>query len=384
MLLKQLLHQPPTASNFLFWDPFSEQNPEQLVQEVIGLANADVDGARYIIFGINKGAMEGSGVVGIAENAIADLKKAHQLISALVKPVLQLAFIFDKIDGKLIGALEIDGCDTAPYVTKEGSSSKLAGGQAWIREGSQIRTIDSNELEQIAARTARKQTWDVKFGFGEQLYAKQLELKIPDRSKPPSIQAKQEIRQAIDWKKRVRDTLGTINTRILRVMHVREHGIEAEFDPRGMDTLINIQKQIGDEFAEADKYYFFEEKAIQLNLAVCNISEKKIDGVSIEFTFPRTQDFDVVDRLYVSPDDKRSRHEVDMVDYPEVQYREKSIMVRTSLDYLPQERPEQVFATALRLAVGPKMRGKRIAINYTLRAKNMQSPTQGRLKIHFS
>ena len=59
-----------------------------MVKEVIGLANADVDGARYILFGINKGGMEGTGMVGISESTMTDLKKAHRLVSAQIKQVL--------------------------------------------------------------------------------------------------------------------------------------------------------------------------------------------------------------------------------------------------------------------------------------------------------
>ncbi|MFQ6006411.1 MAG: helix-turn-helix domain-containing protein [Woeseia sp.] len=360
-----------------------EHDPEQLVQEVIGLANIDVNGARYIIFGVNLGTMEGSGIVGIAESAIADLKKAHRLISALIKPVLQLAFIFDKIDGKLVGALEIDGCDAAPYVVRRDYSKKLAGGQSWIREGSQLRGVDPIDLEQIRARVGRKQTWAVKIGFDDQPDCQLLELKIPDTSNPPSIQAKRQIKQTLDWKKKVKDTFGTITTRVSRLLHVRQHGIEAEFDPRGTNTLIDLQENSGNEFTEADAYFFFEEKALKLNLTICNKDEDGLEDVSIKLAFPRIQDFDVADRLYPGPEDKRTRLEIEMAGYPEVQRLKHGILARASLGYLAPNSPQQVFSCALRLAVGPTMRGKKVAIKYTLRAKNKQSPGRGRLKIKF-
>ena len=56
-------------------DPFREQDQEELVKEVIGLANADVDGPRYILFGINAGAM-------------ADMVRLHTYIRPL-----ELAYI---------------------------------------------------------------------------------------------------------------------------------------------------------------------------------------------------------------------------------------------------------------------------------------------------
>jgi len=361
-----------------------EHSPEQLVQEVIGLANTDANGARYIIFGVNVGAMEGSGIVGIAESAIADLKKAHRLISALIKPVLQLAFIFDKIDGKLVGALEIDGCDAAPYVVRQDYSKKLAGGQSWIREGNKIRGVDPIDLEQIRARVGRDHAWEVKIGFDDQPDCELIELKIPDTSNPPSRQAKQQIKQIIDWKQSTQDTLGTDDTHISRLLHVRDHGAEAEFDDRDINTLTDLHEEIGNEFIEADDYYFFEEKALKLNLTICNEDEDALEDLSIKLTFPRTQDFDLVDRLYSGPDSKRSQLQIEMAGYPEVQRLEHATLARASLGDLVPNRPQQLFSCALRLAVGPTMRGKKVAIKYTLHAKNKQSPGRGRLKIKFS
>jgi len=362
MLLKELLQQPTISPNLLFRDPFMEQNPEKLVQEVIGLANVEADGARYIIFGVNVGSMEGSGIVGIAENAMADLKKAHRLISALINPLLQLAFIFDKIDGKLVGALEIDGCDAAPYVVRRDFAKKLAVGQSWIREGRQLRAVDPVDLEQIKARVARKQTWAVKIGFDDQPDCELLESKIPDTSNPPSVQAKHQIKQTLNWREKVEDAFGTLNTQIHRLMHVQEHGIEAEFDPRSSGTLIDLYGTIGTEFTEADDYYFFEEKALKLNLTICNEDE---------------------DGLYTGPDDERTQLEIEKADYPDVQRVKHGTIARVSLGYLAPNRPQQVFGSALRLAVGPTMRGKKVGIQYTLRAKNKQGLGRGRLKIKF-
>ncbi len=383
MLLKELLQQPTISPNLLFRDPFMEQNPEKLVQEVIGMANVEADGARYIIFGVNVGSMEGSGIVGIAENAMADLKKAHRLISALINPLLQLAFIFDKIDGKLVGALEINGCDAAPYVVRRDFANKLAVGQSWIREGRQLRAVDPVELEQIKARVARKQTWAVKIGFDDQPDCELLESKIPDTSNPPSIQAKHQIKQTLNWKEKVEDAFGTLNTQIHRLIHVQEHGIEAEFDPRGSGTLIDLYGTIGTEFTEADDYYFFEEKALKLNLTICNEGEDGLEDVSIELAFPRIQDFDVADRLYTGPDDERTQLEIEKADYPDVQRVKHATVARASLGYLAPNHPQQVFGSALRLAVGPTMRGKKVGIQYTLRAKNKQGLGRGRLKIKF-
>ena len=86
MLIKQLVQQPATSSRLLVCDPFQMPGKDELVKQVIGLANARVDGPRHILFGINAGAMEGSKIVGMNDDSIAVLKKAHRQISELVVP----------------------------------------------------------------------------------------------------------------------------------------------------------------------------------------------------------------------------------------------------------------------------------------------------------
>lgn len=91
----------------------------------------------------------------------------------------------------------------------------------------------------------------------------------------------------------------------------------------------------------------------------------------------------MVDRLYISPEDKRSRDEVEMLGYPKVRRRDDAILVRSPLGFLAPDSPEQAFECALRLAVGPSMQGKTVSIRYTLRGQNEQSLAKGRLKIKF-
>ncbi len=384
MLLNQLLQQPKTSSRLLVYDPFREPDREELVKEVIGLANADVDGPRYILFGINPGSMEGSGVVGIAESAMADLKKAHRLVSALIEPILHLAFIYDKINGKLVGALEIDGCDAGPYVVGHDFSERLSRGQCWTREGRELRGIDHTELAKNSTPDAAEQPAKpaqpifISVGFNGQPDCKLLEMAVPDTSSPPFARDKQQIKQQDkqprNLKTVIRDTIETVTTRIMRLRPNYEHDSAAETDDfRETKTF----------FADADNHYFFEEKALQLSLAVCNTGEESVENVSIELGFPRLDDFDVVDRLYTSPFDKRTPFELGNLGYPEVERRDDAILVRSLIDTLLPGIPQSAFGCALRMAVGPRMQGRKVAINYTLRGPDKKKIDTGRLKIVF-
>ncbi len=382
MLLKELLQTPLTSPNLLVCDPFKVPEQEELVKEVIGLANADVAGPRLILFGVNAGATDGSRIVGITESVMADLKKAHRLLSAVIEPVVHLAFIYDRIDTKLVGALEIDDCDDGPYAVKQDISAKLKRGQSWIREGRQLRAVKPADVTQIIARDAANQP-TIMVGFNDRPDGGLLELPLPDNSNPPSAREKRKAKKTLDFKKKIKDSFGTLNTQILRMTHVREHGPDAEFDPRGVDTLMGVYEEPEKKFADADNYYFFEERALKLNLTICNKGGKGIRDASIELALPRIPDLDVADRLYISPKDKRSRDEAEMPGYPAVKRGADTILVSSPLGFLAPDSPEQAFESELRLAVGPTMQGKTVSIRYTLRGQNKKSIGTGKLKIKF-
>ncbi len=357
--------------------------------EVIGLANADVDGPRNILFGYNAGAMDGNGIVGIAETVMADLKKAHRLLSTLIDPVLQLAFIYDVINGKLVGTLEIDGCDDGPYIVGQDFSDKLSRGQSWIREGRDLRALERAELIQISSPDGAQQAAQptekpsIEVGFNDDLDCKLLEIAVPDTSDPPFAHDKWKSDEPLDLKERIKETIGTVTTRILHM------GRAPKPDPvvRPDDNIDNSQsdmfRQTGILFDNAENHYYFEEKAMKLNLSVCNKGTQDLEDVSIEIGFPRLPDFDVADQLHVSPFDKRQPHEIKNLRYPKVEHRDGGIVVRSSLGALVPDRPEPAFKCALRLAVGPRMAGRKVGIQYKLRGPDKQSLGKGRLKIKF-
>jgi hypothetical protein len=310
---------------------------------------------------------------------MANLKKAHRLVSALIDPILHLAFIFDRINGKLIGALEIDGCDSGPYVVGQDFSDELSRGRSWIREGRELRAVGVAELAQTKSPEADEQPDELfipppmSVGFNDKPECKELEMAIPDTSNPPFAGEKQRVKEPGSLKKVIKDTIETVTTQILR--------LRAGYEPDISDTA--QLKETKTLFADADNHYYYEEKALQLNLIVSNGGEEVVRDLKIELGFPRIDDFDLADHLYTSPFDKRSAHEVKNLGYPQVVHEKAAIKVRSSIGVIAPGSPEPAFRCALRMAVGPGMQGKKIAIHYTLRGKNEQEFGRGRLKIIF-
>jgi len=383
MLLNQLLVSPKTSTRLLVCDPFRIPDEGELVKEVIGLANADVDGPRYILFGVNSAAMEGSGIVGIAENAMADLKKAHRLISSLIEPVLHLAFIFDRINGKLVGALEVDGCDEGPYVVGQNFSEKLSHGRCWIREGRNLRAVERDDFASVSAPEMEEEDEEpsdqgepptIEVGFNNQPACKLLEMPLTDTSNPPFPHVIEESKQPVGLKEAIKNTIETVTAQVLRLRPVADHGVVVETDDSSESEAL---------FEDANNHYFFEEKALQLNLSVCNKSAGEVKDVRIKLGFPRLPDFDIAERIHTSPFDQRTSNTSKNISYPDVHRCDDAILVYSSIGALASDSPASAFKCPIRLAVGPEMQGRKIAIRYSLRGQNNRSIAKGLLKIKF-
>lgn len=382
MLLKQMLEAPKTSSNLVVYDPFQPLERHSLLKEVVGLANARVDGPRNILFGVNPGAIEGNAVVGIPEEAIRELKRAHRLASTLVEPALDLAFIFDNINGKLVGALEIDGCDFGPYFLAQDLSDELQRGACWIREDRNLVEIDRRALlnghevsTEPAAPTLSPEDISVSIGFNDDPNCDFLELEVPDTSDPPFDEDGKDggnTTRTMKFKQALKDTVSTMTTQMLGLKKSRGSSDEESGDAE------DFEKQIA---KQARENYFYEERAAKVDVSIRNNGDVDVENLSVELGCPSLKGFDIADRVYSSPFDKRTDAELKKLGYPEVKNRKGAIIVRTTVDALGANETRALFRTPLRLAVGPKALGRKVAMQYVLRDASGNTIGEGRLKL---
>ena len=386
MLLQQLIQQPMTSSKLVVFDPFRMPEPSELVKEVIGLANADVEGPRYILFGVNPGAIDGSKVVGIKDDAAAALKKAHRVVSAQIEPVVSLAFIFDKINGKLVGALEIDGGEDGPFVPGEDFAADSSGKKTWVREGRELRVVDISDLGSTDAQESTEEseeegpaelleTPSIAVGFNEEPDCDVIELSIPDTSDPPFVGEKESLGDQAGLTETLKSAVHTMTTKIVSLAR----GRSKDADP---DSSTDVVKAAQDLITESENHYYYEEKALQLNFSVLNTGSHPVDDLHIEFGFPKIEDFDIADRIHMSPFDKSSHPATRNQGYPDVERGKKGFIVRNKIGVLQPAVPTPAFKCPLRMAVGPGAQKRKMAILYTLR-RGGEIVGEGRLKIKF-
>ena len=376
-----MLAAPTTSSELVVFDAFQSLDRETLLKEVIGLANAQVDGPRHILFGVNPGGVDGKKIVGITDSVVTELKRAHRSVSSLVEPSLELAFIFDRIDGKLVGALEIDGCDYGPYFLAQDLCADMHRGACWQRDGRDLVTIDRNELLNGHAPVHKDEPpvvvpkeVSLSLGFNDDPDCEYMEVDVPDSSNPPFAaeeSAAGDTKKSATFMQSLKETVSTMSTQVLK-------------KTKSNDPSTGEPDDAGKEIAEAaKKHYFYEECAVKVDLCVRNDGDVDIKDLAIEFGAPRVSGFDVADRIYTSPFDKRSANAAAKVSYPEVEHQKDAIFVRSTVASLPANESKQLFGTSLRLAIGPKALGKKLAFQYVLRNSDGRRLADGRLKIRF-
>lgn len=382
MLLKQMLVAPTTTSGFVVFDPFQDVDHEALVKEVIGVANAEVDGPRYILFGVNPGGSDDKKIVGLSDTSLTALKRAHRFVSSLVEPALDLAFIFDRIDGKLVGALEVDGCDFGPYFVALDLNETLYRGASWRRNGRDLVETNRHELlpgrdlpaTELSAVTVPDEI-RLSVGFDDDPDCEYIDVEVPDSSAPPFAEdgrAEGDTRKSATIAQSLKETVSAMTTQMLNIGRSNKAAGSESHDAD--DTGRHIAEA-------ARKHYFYEECAVKIDLCIRNDNDVDIENLAVEIGVPRISGFDVADRIYTSPFDKRAAEAARKIAYPDVEYRRDAIFIRTTIASLKRNDTQALFDTPLRLAIGPKATGRKLGLQYVLRTADGRRVGDGRLKI---
>ena len=384
MLLRQMLVSPTTSSGFVVFDPFQGIDRESLVKEVIGVANADVDGPRYILFGVNPGGSDDKKIVGLSDSCLTTLKRAYRLVSSLVEPALDLAFIFDRIDGKLVGALEVDGCDFGPYFVALDMGEELYRGASWRRDGRDLVETNRHDLlpgqNQSAVEQSPAEMPDdirLSIGFDDDPDCEYVNVAVPDSSAPPFAEdesADGDTKRSATIAQSLKETVSAMTTQMLKIAKSKAAAGGESHDAD--DTGRHIAEA-------ARKHYFYEECAVKIDFCIRNDNDVDIENLAVEIGAPRMPGFDVADRIYTSPFDKRAADAARNIAYPDVEYRTDAIFVRTTIASLKRNDTQALFDTPLRLAIGPRAAGRKLGLRYVLRTADGRRVGDGRLKIRF-
>jgi hypothetical protein len=386
MQFEKLLQQPADAPNLLLQGAVcGPAEHAKLLREVLGLANAAGKGQRHILFGVSR-EDDCFSYLQLSDGDLRVLESYPDLVARYIEPTLAVEALIGTAHGHLVAALSINSCDDPPYIIKMDASRDLRRGDCWVREGGVCRPAQRADFDRMYRSTAERRPVTsnriVQLGFGTDPMQQSLALALPERQNPPSAQAAARMKKQIEARRAARN-VNLEDTGLARLVHARLYGNEQPFEAHGLDTLVQGYNAVLEDHVDHDNYYHFETQAVKLNFSMVNTGQTPLENVRLMLSLPWAETFRVADRLYGPPGKPVTKKESELLGYPSVQRYQTVVQVKNAYVSLEPDVVTPVFEQALRIAVGPELAGKKVAMRYAIQATGLARPEEGTLKVAF-
>ena len=384
-ILKIVQSAVPDAQVQLRPTAYASAGIRHFLRDVLAMANASVDGRRYIITGVEIDDMGKKTVNGVSRDDFSGNPPYASLVSDFIEPPIRITYQRVSLGGKDIGVYEIGNCQDRPYMMRMDQSEKLRRGDAYIRREDTCTKMGRRQLQQLFERKFRDSVSGerIEVGFPGEIIHKDFRIPTADLSKLPSSLAGAKLNQLIDVQSQTRNTGST--TVIARLTHARLFGSDDPYKVRTPDELMEEMRQIEQKHLIEDEYFLFEKHGKPLQLVVFNQGDEAIEDASLTLVLPTHAAFHVAERLpkkFVNGE-YVVRGSAEMADYPAVSIKDDLVHITATLNEVPPHTPVNVFSTPVRVCVGSELSGRRVGIRYSLHGRNLRSAAKGKLRLLF-
>ena len=356
------------------------------LRDVLAMANASVEGPRYIVVGAE---FDGNGRKRVYKVNPEDFtgKPSYQsLANEYIEPALRIRYEPVTVDGKKIGVFEIGDSQDRPYMMRIDYSEKLRRGDAYMRINDAAIKLGRRQLQDLFERKFRDSVsaGDIEVGFPGEIIHKDLTLKCFDLAQLPSAEAGGKLAELIKIQSAARDHDST--NVMARLTHARLYGTDDPYVDRSPDELKVEMRQIRRKYRNEDLHYLYETNGEHVQLVVCNQGQEPILDASLSIVMPNHNEFHVADRLPSVPTRngfiERTPDEISA--YPSVSLKEDSVQITSKVGDIPVGEPIEIFNSPLRVCVGKSLRGKRFGMRFSLHGQNLRAPAKGKLRLIFA
>ncbi|MCP4299723.1 MAG: ATP-binding protein [Gammaproteobacteria bacterium] len=366
--------------------PYGTGNLESFLRDVLAMANASVDGPRFIVIGTHIDSRGRKSVRPVSEKDFSGKPSYESLVNEYIEPPVRIRHESVLLDGKRVGVFDIGDCQDRPYMMRIDYSETLRRGDAYTRSKDtaikmgrqQLRTLfESKFQDSVSAK-------NIEVGFAGKIIHKTLTLSSCDLAQLPSAVAASKLEQLI---KIQLDSHGSGSTSVMaRLVHARLYGSDDPYVSRSADTLMEEMKQIQHSYQNQDRQFLFETNREEIQLVVYNQGQEPIADASIVLVLPKDDDFFIADRPPKTRHKGKfvSRCPDELAAYPSVRFHKNSIHITNKLGDIRVGEPVEVFASPLRVCVGPGLIGRRFGMHYALHGQNLRSPAKGTLRLNFN
>lgn len=383
---------------------------EDLLKDIISMANARSKEDRYIIVGVNLKNSGERDVVGIKKDEFIDSARYQQLVYENIEPEIQFDYFSYEIDEEIVGVFHIRDCSDKPYMMKK-SYGKLQKGDSFIRRGDSQDRMIRKDYELIIEQRLNSRSFEsyVSIGFDTEGAPKTIKLPVTGAIEFPSEKAEERIKEILEKKKnkkKAENELNNKNLEAFKKMGLKD--IEAfnaiqslsssfenklylfggkPYEERTIEELEEALSKIEEWYREDDLHVLFEKNSNKINLQIKNNSQSYIEDATLKMIIKKMDGVIIADKIYHKPQEKSPlkpniNPKVYLTKfYPTVNENENNYIISTHVGDVKHHIPETVFGEPLRILFSPNLKGKKIKVLVKLFGKNVRKPIEQNLQI---
>jgi len=362
---------------------YSAMEHDQLVRDIIALANVPVRGQRFIVLGAKPAGESRIDFVGLSQaDHMAGFTCAKQA-SNYIEPPLRIDYVQWPIGKTQVGVLAIDACENPPYLARCDVAQSVRTGDAWVRGSEGVRRMTRRDWERCFQDRYVETPFqgEVRVQFSGAAPADVIRLPVVDLSQLPSRDAAERVQALLTAKEAARSVAGTQHTYISRLSYARVFGGDQPYIDKGVETLRTELSNIADGYRQRDAYYKFEQQAHRVNLALQVESECAIENASLVLHIPANAGLEIAQQVLHDDAAESAAGLPSTADYPNVEVSNAIIRVSATFDSLTPGKTVLAFDEALRVYIGEAAAGFKFPVRYELRGRNLRRPLTGKLYI---
>ena len=364
---------------------YSNDGIRSFLRDVLALANATVEGNRYIVVGIefdNKGRKR---ALPIDQEDFSGKPSYQALANEFIEPPIRIRYKPVSFDGKRVGVFEIGDCQDRPYMMRADFSEQLRRGDAYKRVKNVPVKMGRRQLMELFEHKFRDSVsaGDIEVGFPGDIIHKEFTMPTCNLSTMPSALASAKLEEMLNI--RNMSTSSGSTTMVARLTHARLYGTEDPYIDRSPEDILIELNQIRSKYRHQDHNFLFGDHSERLQMVVYNQGEEPIIDASLAIALPNHN------ALYVAEGPPKRQVNDRFVDrtpdeiasYPAVTLKDDSIQVMTKIGDIPVGELIEVFASPLLMCIGGELGGRRLGVRYQVHGQNLRAPAKGQLRINF-
>ena len=364
---------------------YGNRGTRSFLRDVIAMANASVEGSRYIVVGVDVDSKGNRRLRSVPREDFDGKPSYHSLVADFIEPPVRVKYQAVTLEGKRLGVYEIADCQDRPYMMRVDQSERLRRGDAYVRVNDAAIKMGRRQLLEMFQTKFRESVSGerIEVGFPGDIIHKDLKVPTVDLSQMPSAIASTKLREMIEIQNNSKDSGST--TVMARLTHARLFGSDRPYEDKSPAVLMKEMAQIKSQHYDEDQFFLFEKNVQHLQLVVYNQGDEAIEDASLSLVLPNHNAFYVASSLPKRLHDDRfvERRADEAAGYPSVSHKDDSVQVSDKLGSVSSEAPVQVFEIPLRICVGSDLRGRRFGLRYSLYGRNLRTPAKGKLRLVF-